>query len=237
MATCMLPKVDGSPIHHRPIADRFSVIKDYLAGDVMDIGCVDARTDREGSKQRIQRKPDLLFRRIAEANPDVLGVDIDEQGIQTLREHGFNAVCADGHTMDLGRQFDTIIAGEIIEHLENPGQFLRNMRRHLKPDGVLILSTPNAFSAHRIWKIWRHGAPSVHEDHTCWFDPITLNQLLKRSGLQTFDSYWVQPPGRVLKTWQRFFRGYFCHHFMVVARPDDDEGYGSSIHSNSLAAV
>lgn len=41
--------------------------------------------------------------------------------------------------------FDTILAGEVIEHLEQPIQFLRDCRRLLKPGGLLVFSTPNPY--------------------------------------------------------------------------------------------
>ena len=43
-------------------------------------------------------------------------------------------------------KYNTIIAGEIIEHIENPSLFLKNCHRYLKENGRLILSTPNATS-------------------------------------------------------------------------------------------
>jgi len=42
-----------------------------------------------------------------------------------------------------GRRFDTIIAGELVEHLENPYEFLRDVRSLLNPGGRLIVTTPN----------------------------------------------------------------------------------------------
>src|SRR3989344_925841 len=41
--------------------------------------------------------------------------------------------------------FNTIVAAEIIEHLENPSKFLRGARKILKDDGRLIISTPNPY--------------------------------------------------------------------------------------------
>ncbi|MFH1957606.1 MAG: class I SAM-dependent methyltransferase [bacterium] len=40
--------------------------------------------------------------------------------------------------------FDIICGFDIIEHLNNPEQFLKEVRRVLKPEGKLLLSTPNA---------------------------------------------------------------------------------------------
>jgi 2-polyprenyl-3-methyl-5-hydroxy-6-metoxy-1,4-benzoquinol methylase len=208
-------------IPSRTIRDRFEVIEQYVrSGDVMDLGCVDSRPARHDAKARIEYKANLLHKRIAEINKGVLGVDIDPEGAAVLNAQGYNVIVADVETMDLGKQFDTIVAGEIIEHLENPGRFLRNMRRHLKEDGgVIIISTPNPFYAGSAWKIWRYGKPAVHEDHMGWQDPTTLNQLLRRTGFEPFDGYWIQPTPAVHKTWKRLLRPYFSHTFMTLARP------------------
>ena len=45
-----------------------------------------------------------------------------------------------------GRRFDNVVVGELIEHLENPYEFLRNLRPLLTENGQLILSTPNPLS-------------------------------------------------------------------------------------------
>jgi SAM-dependent methyltransferase len=203
----------------KTVEDRFTVIEPYLrTGSILDLGCVDSRPARESAAQRIEHKPNLLFKRMVEANKDTLGIDIDKDGVEVLRGMGYQADYGDVETMDLGRKFDTIVAGELIEHLENPGLFLRNMRRHIKAGGVLIISTPNPFYQAQVWKIWRYGEPMNHEDHTNWQDPGTLVSLMRRTGWEVFEGYWVQPPRSFVKTWKRYLRPYFAHGFMVMAR-------------------
>lgn len=84
--------------------------------------------------------------------------------------------------------FDTIIATELIEHLYNPKTFLRECYRILKPDGVLILSTPNA----AYWKIrlnmmlgnleWLDMARE--SGHLVFFTPKTLKKFVEDSGFK-----------------------------------------------------
>lgn len=81
---------------------------------------------------------------------------------QTLRKQGFHAIGADidpQAAVPLGEafvktnldaslpwpdaSFDAVISTEGIEHLENHYSFLRELRRILRPDGTLVLTTPN----------------------------------------------------------------------------------------------
>ena len=206
----------------RTIKDRMEIIAPLVRGrKTLDLGIVDSRRGRQETAQRLEEKSaSLLFRRICEINPDTVGIDIDEGGVEILRQQGFDARIADVMTMDLGERYEVIIAGELIEHLANPGLFLCNMARHLSPGGTLVLTTPNPFHFGLVWKIWRYGRPNVHEEHTCWFDPITLCQLCGRSQLDPYALHWIRPAGmNVLKTWPHLFRGYFAQSFMLLARP------------------
>lgn len=201
------------------VHDRLAVIERHVRGArVLDVGCVDAWLAREPTPERLAHHPDLLFRRMAAVSGDLLGVDIDAEGIETLRREGHNVVCADAVDVDLGVRFDTIVAGEVIEHVSNVGLFLANLARHLAPGGTLIITTPNPFYSRQVGWIWRYGRPRAHEDHAAWFDPITLSAALRRAGLEVFEAYWVQPRKGRWKAWRQLFRSYFSHSFMVLAR-------------------
>jgi 2-polyprenyl-3-methyl-5-hydroxy-6-metoxy-1,4-benzoquinol methylase len=113
-----------------------------------------------------------------------LGLDIDKKGIQFLLEKGYKVICADAQDFNLGEKFDVIVAGDIIEHLSDAGKFLECVKLHLKPEGILAISTSNVFW----WKTWIHvalkGNSSPHPQHTCWFCEVTLTELLRRHGFQ-----------------------------------------------------
>lgn len=58
---------------------------------------------------------------------------------------------------DFQEKYDVVLAVEIIEHLENPFHFIRQLQRHLKPDGFIVLTTPNVDSFFdRLWFLF-HG--------------------------------------------------------------------------------
>lgn len=59
-----------------------------------------------------------------------------------------------------GPTFDAVCAVEMLEHVENPRQALRNFFAILKPGGVLICSTPNVGHPRSRLKFLLRGAPS-----------------------------------------------------------------------------
>lgn len=54
-------------------------------------------------------------------------------------------------------QFQQIVAVEVIEHLENPTKFFRDLSGLMMDNGTLIITTPNVVSFHSIYATWKRG--------------------------------------------------------------------------------
>lgn len=205
--------------------NRFDAIEPYIKGKmVLDIGCVDARPN--GQKKYISTGLHLFLKEHAS---ELLGIDIDKSGIKQMKEDGYNVMAADTEKMNLGRQFDCIVAGEIIEHLSNPGLFLENIRNHLIADGILIITTSNAFGINNFFRILKKNRIKVHAEHTCWYDPTTLTQLLRRYSFEAEKIFFANKSKWYLKKYFHklryqipkfitYFRTYFSGVIIVIAR-------------------
>ena len=68
----------------------------------------------------------------------ILGVDILEPLVESLIKKGYNVKCMDA-TGDgfLGEMFDTVICGDVIEHVNNPVKLLEFAGRHIKIREIL----------------------------------------------------------------------------------------------------
>ena len=82
---------------------------------------------------------------------------------------------------------DVVVAGEIIEHLENPLQFLRKFAAVERLAGkTLIFSTPNATALHNLL-IGVARRESTHRDHLCILSYKTLCTLCRRAGFSGWE--------------------------------------------------
>lgn len=137
--------------------------------DLLDIGCM-------GRTQKYK-----LW-------PQVKAVARSYSGIDLQQPNSPDVVQGNMENYDFGRTFDVVVAGDVIEHVSNQGLFLENIARHLRDDGVLIITTPNAK--------WPTVLLKPHPDHTLWHDRYTLTGTLKRHGLRIrhFQYYFGNKP-------------------------------------------
>lgn len=151
---------------------------------VLHLGCVGFTDCPVEDKVRLARQS--LHFALSEVC-DCLGVDLDAESLRQLEKRGVfqNVMVGDVERLGLlplGREsFDVVMAGDIIEHLSNPGMMLDGVRPLLKPRGLLVVSTPNAFG---LPNYLRFLGRRFHEgqQHILCFNPVTLAQLLARHG-------------------------------------------------------
>ena len=103
------------------------------------------------------------------------------RAVLTAKGHLAFPYCADvPDTWD--RQMDIAVSFSVIEHVENPIAFLRDIRRFLKPGGRLLLSTPNRGD----WLL--EVLPGEYRQffyravHTWYFDAESIVRLVQQAG-------------------------------------------------------
>lgn len=92
-------------------------------------------------------------------------------------------------------KFDTILALHILEHLENPINFLKIMKSLLTNDGKIIIVVPNSESLHRclgvkmgiIKTIYDLGEEDLRVGHKRIYNIYSLNMVRIKSGLKIHD--------------------------------------------------
>lgn len=144
--------------------------------DVLDLGCV-------SHDPANYRSNFWVHKALAAKAGSLTGLDLSRDGVDYLVDKGFNVEFGDAQNFDLGRTFDCIVAGDLIEHLEDFSGFLNSCKRHLRPGGTLLISTPNPWYWRNILKsiLWTEVPNNV--EHTCWLCPRTLRQLVARHGM------------------------------------------------------
>ena len=170
----------------QPFDDRVRLLVELAHGPrVLNLGaCGNTRPEGDGRRRFVQAA-------LVGAGFSVVGADLNAAGVEWLGRSGFEAVCMDAQAIPAeGEAFDSIVAGELIEHLEDPGAFLRGAARRLKPEGRLVLSTPQPFSPVHFVQYLANPA-IANEEHTCYFDLQTLGQLLQRCGFEIVEVRFV----------------------------------------------
>ncbi len=87
--------------------------------------------------------------------------------------------------------FDVIICGDVLEHLVDPWNTLRKLHKHLKQNGVIIISIPNFREYHTLYKILI-SADFKYEDHGL-LDRTHLRFFCKKNIISLLTSTMFSP--------------------------------------------
>jgi SAM-dependent methyltransferase len=148
---------------------------------VLDLGC------RSGA----------LTRHFLEGNA-VVGLDVDAAALARAAERGIEPVQANvEEPLPFGDgSFDAVVAGELFEHLRFPDALVVEVRRVLRPGGVLVGSVPNAFRLQSRLRFLRGSPPEDDPTHLRMFSPSLLRALL--ADFEAVDLTYVGGRYRVL---------------------------------------
>lgn len=158
---------------------REEIILEWVKGpNVLDIGCTDHIVRDES--------PYWLHQYLRSKFPRVIGIDISEENLSIMRSLGYEDLYQmDAETFSIDESFDTVVAGELIEHLSNPGLFLDRVRSHLKPGGRLIITTPYVFAIfYNLYANLKFPKTCQNSEHTHWMCIETMRQLASRHGFK-----------------------------------------------------
>lgn len=199
---------------HPLVRQRFDVIRKHVAGkSVLDCG----PAGEEVMPDEPWWEDVFLHKKIKDVARECVGVDNDRPTIDKLNAMGYDIRFGDVEELDLGRRFETVVAGEFIEHLSNPGKFLECVKAHLEEDGVLVMSTPNAWAIGNLIRSLLGRKVIVNLGHVNWYDEVMITQLLNRHGFEVVEFYWAQRVFRRTTHLVRWFP-HWALNFVVVAK-------------------
>lgn len=152
------------------------VLEFELRGDMLDFGAGTANLLKR--LKPLNRFDSITGIDIMPCPPDV---DISEW------------ICADlNNTINIADEsFDVILSVEVLEHLENPRKIMREWFRLLRPEGILIFSTPNNESWRSLISLLLRGHFVAFSD-ACY--PAHITALLRRDIERALKEAGFGPP-------------------------------------------
>jgi 2-polyprenyl-3-methyl-5-hydroxy-6-metoxy-1,4-benzoquinol methylase len=156
------------PIRRSETDAEARLLKAIPEGRLLDVGC--------GSGEWLVTMCELGWR--------VEGIDFDEDAVGVAKQKGLDVRCGTLEQQNFPDGiFDAVTLNHVIEHLPDPKRTILECARILKPDGKLVIFTPNSSSlGHKVFQQnWRGLEPPRH---LYLFSMQSLRSLLERNGFK-----------------------------------------------------
>jgi 2-polyprenyl-3-methyl-5-hydroxy-6-metoxy-1,4-benzoquinol methylase len=169
----------------------------------------------------------FISRHLAERGCHVTGVEIDAAAAEQARQWCEKVLVADlnktGWASQVGRGFDTILFGDVLEHLVHPESALREASEVLSPNGRVIICLPNI--AH--WRV-RTGLLMGRFDysstgildvtHMRFFTLKTARALIENAGYHLVSTHLIVGGAALSRAIRQLFPRLFATQMIFVAQ-------------------
>jgi len=174
------PDVTAESASMESFRHGLDIIKRYQPrGNLLDVGCAVG-----------------VFLALArDAGFETHGNDISRYAADRCAAMGHDARCGELESVGFDdASFDVVTLWDVIEHFPDPSRQLQQIYRILKPNGILLLDTPNEAGLLRALAQWLSRATFgrfdypvrklYHEFHLYYFTEKTLKALLNKNSFE-----------------------------------------------------
>jgi len=133
----------------------------------------------------------ILLSFLKKKNVRAIGIDVSRDAVSYCKSHALEAY--EGTLFEVVKKkkwkatFDAVFACQMIEHEQDPLKFLKTVKNILKPNGIVVITTPNHDT---LWRkiMGKRWIGYQHPEHLYFFTPKTLKHLLLAAGLSVQSS-------------------------------------------------
>lgn len=123
------------------------------------------------------------------------GNDISENVLADLKKRGFGTLSGKFEEIDRPpASLDAIIFKQVLEHFESPGDILIRSAKLLRPDGLVMIETPNSDALDSRLFRTRYWAGYHIPRHWVIFDTASLRRLGKQAGFEVEELSYIASP-------------------------------------------
>lgn len=167
--------VSDNPIHQR-LLQAYYLAKPYVKGDLLELGCGEGR-----GVELLAPLADsyLALDKIGEVI-DSLKAKYPDVAFQQAVFPPFDGIA--------DNSFDTIVSFQVIEHVKQDGEFLKEIHRVLRPGGRAILTTPNIKKTltRNPWHIREYTAKELTNLASKYFDKVEMKGVGGNDKVMTY---------------------------------------------------
>jgi len=145
------------------------------------------------TKDRFEKK-ELLHQKLHEVCDFLIGFDLDNASISFFKKKGYGEVyLQDIYKLSQRKEFiikkriEYILLGDVLEHLQNPGNALQEIHKAMNSKMKLIVTVPNFRNYFNLFYGLFNKELNHPEDHFFWPSYITMENLFKKNNFKIID--------------------------------------------------